>query len=62
MRRGLTAEQVKYLNSTALQELMRLDPNYEEKHKRKIYADTIRALSLFIIEEYWRVQLQGEGN
>jgi hypothetical protein len=62
MKPQLTAEQIKYLNGTALQELMRLNPRYEEKHKRKIYADTIKALSLFVVEEYWRVELQGEGN
>jgi len=49
----LNEAQIRYLNGTALQMLMQLDPEYSEKNKRKIYHKTIKALSLDIIDMYW---------
>jgi len=58
----LNAQQIKYLNGVALQHLMNLDPEYNEARKREIYKRTIDSLSIHIMEEYWRLQKQGEGN
>ena len=58
----LNEAQQKYLNGTALQELMRLNPNYDESRKRAIYEETIDSLSIFIVEEYWRLKHQQGGN
>jgi hypothetical protein len=58
----LNAEQIKYLNGVALQHLMNLNPDYDESHKREIYRQTIDSLSIHIMEEYWRLKHQGEGN
>jgi len=49
----LNEAQIRYLNGTALQMLMQLDPEYSESNKRKIYHKTIKALSLDIIDMYW---------
>ena len=58
----LTDQQIRYLNGTALQMLVELNPEFEMKHKRKIYADTIRALMLYVSDEYWRLQHQEKAN
>jgi hypothetical protein len=41
---------------------MNLDPDYTEDRKREIYQRTIGALSLFIVEEYWRLEKQSGAN
>jgi len=58
----LNTEQIKYLNSVALQHIMNLDPEYDESRKREIYAQTIHALVIELSEEYWRLQRQSKGN
>jgi hypothetical protein len=52
----LTKAQLKYLNGTALQELMKLDDDYCETRKREIYHKTINSLQLYTTEEYWRLK------
>lgn len=49
----LTHEQVAYLNSVALQHLMKMDPKYTEDQKRAIYHKTVRSLSLHLVDMYW---------
>lgn len=58
----LNQAQQKYLNGVALQELMRLHPDYDESQKRKIYEETVHALCVELTEEYWRLQYQRKGN
>jgi len=58
----LTDQQIRYLNGTALQMLMELDPDFKMKHKRKVYRETIHKLMLHISEEYWRLQHQEKAN
>lgn len=52
----LTKAQLKYLNGTALQELMKLDDDWCETRKREIYHKTINALQMHTTEEYWRLK------
>ena len=52
----LTDAQLKYLNGTALQELMKLDDDWCETRKREIYHKTINALQMHTTEEYWRLK------
>jgi len=58
----LTEQQLRYLNGTALQMLMELNPEFKMKHKRKIYKETITALMLHISEEYWRLHREEIGD
>ena len=62
MRNELTPEQIKYLNGTALQQLMQLDPEFKMENKRAIYARTVDALAMHFVEEYWEVKSRGKGN
>lgn len=59
---GFTEEQLAYMNGTAMQELMHLIPDYDEAHKRRIYAYVIAQLADFAVHEYWRLQHQERGN
>lgn len=52
----LTDAQIKYLNGTALQELMKLDPEWRETNKMEIYHKTINNLQAYTVEEYWRLK------
>ena len=56
----LTAEQIKYLNGTAFQELMKLDPDYTEANKRKIYNKILASLILTLSESYWELKTDGK--
>jgi hypothetical protein len=58
----LNEAQIRYLNGTALQMLMQLDPEYTEANKRKIYHKTIKALSLDIIDMYWESKIAQRGH
>ena len=55
-------EQLKYMNGVAMQELMKLLPDYSEQHKRKIYEYVIAQLADYSVSEYWRIRHMDKGN
>ena len=55
-----TELQLAYMNGTAMQELMRLLPDYDERHKRAIYSYVIAQLADYAVHCYWEVKHRSE--